>query len=111
MLELARYEARRRLRGTVALTVLLGLFALLMIGLFLAALSRGRRVRTVVLTGVVATSLATMAWFLLFGGTSLYFQHTGTVDVLATALVDPRAFKPGAAIVLRDALARWGVRV
>jgi len=34
MLELARYEARRRLRGTVALTVLLGLFALLMIGLF-----------------------------------------------------------------------------
>jgi choline/carnitine/betaine transport len=53
-------------------------------GLFLAALSRGRRVRTVVLTGVVATSLATMAWFLLFGGTSLYLQHTGTADVLAT---------------------------
>jgi choline/carnitine/betaine transport len=52
-------------------------------GLFLAALSRGRRVRTVVLTGVVATSLATMAWFLLLGGTSLYVQRTGAVDVLA----------------------------
>ena len=34
MLDLTRYEARRRLRGTVTLTVLLGLFALLMIALF-----------------------------------------------------------------------------
>ena len=52
-------------------------------GLFLAALSRGRRVRTVVLTGVVATSAATVVWFLLVGGTSLYLQHTGVADVLA----------------------------
>ncbi|MFB6219705.1 MAG: BCCT family transporter, partial [Halobacteriaceae archaeon] len=52
-------------------------------GLFLAALSRGRRVRTVVLTGVVATSAATMAWFLLMGGTALWLQHSGTADVLA----------------------------
>lgn len=52
-------------------------------GLFLAALSRGRRIRTVVLTGFVATSLATMAWFLLLGSTSLHFQQTSAVDVLA----------------------------
>ena len=52
-------------------------------GLFLAALSRGRRLRTVVLTGFVATSLATMVWFLLLGSTSLHLQHTGRVDVLA----------------------------
>ncbi|WP_255190567.1 BCCT family transporter [Natronobeatus ordinarius] len=52
-------------------------------GLFLAALSRGRRIRTVVLTGFVATSLATMAWFLLLGSTSLSLQHAGDVDVLA----------------------------
>jgi choline/carnitine/betaine transport len=51
-------------------------------GLFLAALSRGRRVRTVVFTGVVATSAATMAWFLLMGGTALYLQHSGAADVL-----------------------------
>ncbi|WP_327054063.1 BCCT family transporter [Halomicrococcus gelatinilyticus] len=51
-------------------------------GLFLAALSRGRRIRTVVFTGVVATSAATMVWFLLFGGTSLYVQHSGAADVL-----------------------------
>jgi len=51
-------------------------------GLFLAALSRGRRVRSVVFTGVVATSAATMVWFLLMGGTSLYLQHSGAADVL-----------------------------
>ena len=51
-------------------------------GLFLAALSRGRRVRTVVFTGVVATSAATMAWFLLLGGTALRLQSTGAAAVL-----------------------------
>jgi choline/carnitine/betaine transport len=53
-------------------------------GLFLAALSKGRRIRTVVLTGGVATSAATIVWFLLVGGTSLAFQHSGRADVLAT---------------------------
>lgn len=52
-------------------------------GLFLAALSRGRRIRTVVFTSVVATSLATMAWFLLVGGTTLWLQQSGTADILA----------------------------
>jgi choline/carnitine/betaine transport len=52
-------------------------------GLFIAALSRGRRIRTVVFTSVVATSLATVVWFLLLGGTSLYVQHTGRADILA----------------------------
>ncbi|MFD1599404.1 BCCT family transporter [Halobellus rarus] len=52
-------------------------------GLFLAALSRGRRIRTIVLTSVGATSAATGAWFLVFGGTSLSMQRSGTTDVLA----------------------------
>jgi choline-glycine betaine transporter len=51
-------------------------------GLFLAALSRGRTVRMVVFTGVVATSAATMVWFLLVGGTALQLQHSGTADIL-----------------------------
>ncbi|PSQ37205.1 glycine/betaine ABC transporter [Halobacteriales archaeon SW_12_69_24] len=51
-------------------------------GLFIAALSRGRRIRTVVFTSVVATSAATMVWFLVLGGTSLWVQHTGQADVL-----------------------------
>ena len=52
-------------------------------GLFLAALSKGRRVRTVVLTGGVATSLATTTWFVLLGSTSLSLQRSGAADVLA----------------------------
>jgi choline-glycine betaine transporter len=52
-------------------------------GLFVAALSRGRRIRTVVFTCVVATAGATMVWFLLLGGTSLWVQTTGQADVLA----------------------------
>jgi choline/carnitine/betaine transport len=52
-------------------------------GLFIAALSRGRRIRTIVFTSVVATSAATMVWFLLLGGTSLFVQHTGQADILA----------------------------
>jgi choline-glycine betaine transporter len=51
-------------------------------GLFVAALSRGRRVRTVVFTTVVATSAATIVWFLLFGGTALFVQQTGRADIL-----------------------------
>ena len=52
------------------------------VGLFTAALSRGRRVRTVVFTSVVATAAATTLWFLLVGGTALWVQHTGVADVL-----------------------------
>ncbi|MFB6352644.1 MAG: BCCT family transporter [Halobacteriales archaeon] len=52
-------------------------------GLFLAALSRGRTVRTVVFTGVFATSAATLVWFLLLGGTSLQLQLTGAANILA----------------------------
>ena len=52
-------------------------------GLFLAALSKGRRIRTVVLTGGVATSLATTVWFVLLGGTSLALQRSGAVDIVA----------------------------
>jgi len=51
-------------------------------GLFLAALSKGRTVRTVVATAVGATSLATMTWFCVMGGTTLALQHRGTADVL-----------------------------
>ena len=51
-------------------------------GLFIAALSRGRRIRTVVVTSVLATSAASIVWFLLLGGTSLFVQHTGQADIL-----------------------------
>jgi glycine betaine transporter len=52
-------------------------------GMFIAALSRGRRLRTVVLTTVGATSLATAGWFLILGQISLTVQQAGTRDLLA----------------------------
>jgi glycine betaine transporter len=52
-------------------------------GLFLAALSKGRRVRTVAFTVVVATAAASACWHLLFGGTALSLQRSGRIDVLA----------------------------
>lgn len=51
-------------------------------GLFLAALSRGRTIRTVILTGMVATGLATIVWFLVVGGTALDIQQSGERDIL-----------------------------
>lgn len=52
-------------------------------GLFIAALSHGRRLRSVVFTGLVATALATMAWFIVLGTTALELQHAGEVDILS----------------------------
>ncbi|QHS17663.1 BCCT family transporter [haloarchaeon 3A1-DGR] len=51
-------------------------------GLFLAAVSRGRTVRTVTVTAVGATALASMTWFLVMGGTTLALQHSGRANVL-----------------------------
>lgn len=53
------------------------------VGLFLARVSRGRTVRTVVLASVGATSLATLVWFLIVGGTALSLQRSGAADILA----------------------------
>jgi len=71
-------------------------------GLFLAALSRGRRVRTVVFTGFVATAAATMVWFLLMGATALQVQHSGTADILAA--IDAGGSKAVAGFLVFDAL-------
>jgi choline-glycine betaine transporter len=57
-------------------------------GLFVAAVSRGRRIRSVVFTSVLATSAVTVLWFLLVGGTSLWVQHTGRAGVVAFVSVD-----------------------
>ncbi|MFC6823503.1 BCCT family transporter [Halopelagius fulvigenes] len=51
-------------------------------GLFIARISRGRSVREVAFTGIVATSLATIPWFAIVGGTATVFQHRGAVDIL-----------------------------
>lgn len=52
------------------------------IGLFIARISRGRTVREVAFTGIGATALATIPWFVVLGGTGLWMQYTGVTDVL-----------------------------
>lgn len=52
------------------------------IGLFIARISRGRSVREVAFTGIGATAIATIPWFIVLGGTGLWMQHTGVTDIL-----------------------------
>lgn len=50
-------------------------------GLLLAGLSKGRTLRTVVLAGVVAPTVATLAWVVVIGGVVLEVQHGMVVDL------------------------------
>jgi choline/carnitine/betaine transport len=49
-------------------------------GLFIARISKGRTVREVAFTGIVATSAATIPWFTFVGGTAVWAQHNGIAD-------------------------------
>ena len=51
-------------------------------GLFLASISRGRTLRTVTATGVLASALATVVWFAIISTTSLHLQTSGAADIL-----------------------------
>ncbi|SFG86603.1 choline/carnitine/betaine transport [Halopelagius inordinatus] len=52
-------------------------------GLFIARISKGRTVREVAFTGIVATSAATIPWFTFVGGTAVWAQHNGIADFAA----------------------------
>jgi len=52
------------------------------VGLFLARISRGRTIREVVFTAFVAMTTVSIVWFSVVGGTSVWLQHTGVVDIL-----------------------------
>jgi choline-glycine betaine transporter len=51
-------------------------------GLFIARISRGRSVREVAFAGIGATSLATIPWFAVVGGSAVIMQNTGAADIL-----------------------------
>ena len=51
-------------------------------GLFIARVSRGRSVREVAFAGIGATSMATIPWFAIVGGSAVIMQNTGTANVL-----------------------------
>ncbi len=51
-------------------------------GLFIARISRGRSVREVAFAGIGATSMATVPWFIIVGGTAVTMQNTGVAQIL-----------------------------
>ncbi|WP_306060552.1 BCCT family transporter [Natronococcus wangiae] len=52
------------------------------VGLFIARISRGRTVRQVAVTGVVASTGVTIPWFATMGGTAIFLQESGRADIL-----------------------------
>ncbi|MDJ1432027.1 BCCT family transporter [Halostagnicola sp. A-GB9-2] len=53
------------------------------VGLFIARISRGRTVRQVAATGVLASTGITIPWFATMGGTAIFLQREGDADVLS----------------------------
>ncbi len=53
------------------------------VGLFIARISKGRTVRQMVGTGVIASTGVTIPWFAALGGTSMWMQMNGVVDIVA----------------------------
>ncbi|MFU8867583.1 BCCT family transporter [Natronococcus sp.] len=53
------------------------------VGLFIARISRGRTVRQVAVTGVIASTGITVPWFATMGGTAIFLQESGQSDILA----------------------------
>ncbi|CAI49885.1 compatible solute transport protein (probable substrate choline/glycine betaine) [Natronomonas pharaonis DSM 2160] len=52
------------------------------VGLFLARISRGRTIRTVVGTAFVTMTVTSAIWFTVVGGSSVWLHHLGVVDLL-----------------------------
>ncbi len=60
-----------------------------LMALFVARISRGRTVRQMILAVCVAAPVATTVWFTLLGGSGIFYQLNGTID-LAEALTNFR---------------------
>lgn len=52
------------------------------VGLFLARISKGRTIRSVIGTAFVTMTIISLLWFSVVGGGSVWMQHTGAVDIL-----------------------------
>lgn len=51
------------------------------IGMFLARMGKGRKVRTFILVQILVPSLFCMIWIGVFGGQTIYLQTSGTLDI------------------------------
>ena len=54
-----------------------------LMAIFVARISRGRSIRQVVIAVAVLAPIATTMWFTLLGGSGIYYQLTGVVDLTA----------------------------
>lgn len=54
-----------------------------MIGIFITRICRGRTIRQVVFAGLIGTTAASFPWFIVMGGSSLWVQTRGSVDLLS----------------------------
>ena len=52
------------------------------VGLFLARISKGRTIREVLFTALLTMTGVSFVWFTVIGGTSMWLQHSGAVDLL-----------------------------
>ncbi|AGB38857.1 BCCT family transporter [Natronococcus occultus] len=52
------------------------------VGLFIARISRGRTVRQVTITGVIASTGVTIPWYATMGGSAIFLQDTDRADIL-----------------------------
>ncbi|WP_254532960.1 BCCT family transporter [Natrinema gelatinilyticum] len=53
-----------------------------MIGIFITRICRGRTIRQVVFAGLIGTTAASFPWFIVMGGSSLWVQTKGSLDLL-----------------------------
>jgi glycine betaine transporter len=52
------------------------------VGLFLARVSKGRTIREVLFTALIAMTAVSIVWFTVVGGTSMWLQQAGVADIL-----------------------------
>ncbi|MFC6873350.1 BCCT family transporter [Halobellus marinus] len=52
------------------------------VGLFLARISKGRTIREVLFTALITMTSVSFIWFTVVGGTSMWLQNAGAVDIL-----------------------------
>ncbi|WP_323754624.1 BCCT family transporter [Marinobacter sp.] len=52
-----------------------------LMAIFVARISRGRSIRSMILAVAVMAPVATTIWFTLLGGSGIYYQSTGVIDL------------------------------
>jgi len=76
-----------------------------MIGIFIARICRGRTIRQIVFAGLIGTTGASFPWFIVMGGSSLWMETQGSIELLSIVFEQGREV---AAFPLFEALIPFG---